>query len=79
MRTQPRHSGRKRARLSDRGLGPRGGGWSIAQGSAWSGIGERKLREMAKRGVFLCHSIGRRIVIPRQAFIDWFNGRSRAA
>ena len=47
---------------------------------------ERKLRELAKRrltqgdqSVFPCHAVGRRIVISRQGFIDWFNGRIVAA
>ena len=72
---------RKRYRVpADRGLGPRGGGWNIAQASAWSGIGERHLRTLAKRSVagedpslFPCHAIGRRILIPREPFMSWFH------
>lgn len=57
-------------------------GWNIKQASAWSGIGERKLREMAKAklagglSLFPCHRIGRRIAIPREGFMDWFNGKT---
>jgi hypothetical protein len=71
------------AKPSERGLGPEGGGWNISQAAKWSGIGEGSLRIMAKRSIetndpelFPCYLIGcRRILIPRQGFIDWFNGR----
>lgn len=73
---------RKYAKPVERGLGPDGGGWNIAQASAWSGIGESNLREMARKrlrdndpSLFPCYAIGRRILIPRQGFMDWFNGR----
>src|SRR5262245_45927212 len=73
---------RKYKTPAERGLGPDGGGWNIAQASAWSGIGEFRLREMAKKrlrgndpSLFPCYAIGRRILIPRQGFMDWFNGR----
>jgi hypothetical protein len=58
--------------------------WSIRRCSTWSGIGERKLREMAKARLagdltlFPCHRIGRRIVIPREGFMEWFNGKPAA-
>jgi hypothetical protein len=76
---------RRRYRVPlERGLGSQGGAWNVEQASEWSGIGSRKLREMAKRSVaskdptlFPCHAIGRRILIPREAFMDWFNGRFR--
>ncbi len=61
---------------AERGLGPDGGGWNVRQASAWSGIGEANLREMAKRKEFPCYFIGRRILIPRQGFMDWFNRRA---
>jgi hypothetical protein len=72
------------AKPSERGLGPDGGGWNIAQAAAWSGIGETSLRELAKRSIetndpslFPCYLIGcRRILIPRLGFQNWFNGRS---
>jgi hypothetical protein len=75
------------AKPNERGLGPDGGGWNIAQTSAWSGIGEGSLREMAKRSIktgdptlFPCYLIGRRrILIPRQGFIDWFNRRASSS
>jgi hypothetical protein len=71
------------AKPSERGLGPSGGAWNISQTSAWSGIGETSLRELAKRSIetndpslFPCYLIGvRRILIPRQGFQDWFNRR----
>jgi hypothetical protein len=76
--------GRVHRKPSERGLSENGGGWNIQQASAHSGIGERNLREMAKRRIatgdpalFPCHLIGRRrILIPRQGFLDWFNGRA---
>jgi excisionase family DNA binding protein len=64
---------RKYARPSDRGLGPNGGGWSIHQAAAWSGIGEHYLRKMATDDKFPNLKIGRRVLIPREAFIRWFN------
>jgi hypothetical protein len=86
---QPPASGRSRvnAKPTERGLGPDGGGWNIAQTAAWSGIGEASLREMAKRSIetgdpslFPCYLIGhRRILIPRQGFMDWFNRRASSA
>lgn len=67
---------------SERGLGPDGGGWNISQAAEWSGIGSGSLRKMAKRRLqtgdpklFPCYLIGRRILIPRQGFMDWFNGK----
>jgi hypothetical protein len=72
------------AKPSERGLSPQGGGWNIDQASAWSGIGSASLRAMAKKKIatgdptlFPCYRIGlRRILIPRQGFMDWFNGRA---
>ena len=72
---------------SERGLSESGGGWNVAQASAWSGIGEASLREMAKRsiltsdsGLFPCYAIGRRILIPKEGFQSWFNnGRAAQA
>jgi hypothetical protein len=73
-----------RSKPAERGLGPDGGGWNIAQTSRWSGIGEGSLRAMAKLkletddpSLFPCYLIGRRrILIPRQGFMDWFNRRN---
>ena len=65
---------RNYTRPSTRGLGPDGGGWSIQQASRWSGIGEHRLRAMAERNEIPHLKIGRRILIPRQAFTAWFNG-----
>lgn len=80
MQQKSPYTARQRARLVDRGLGPYGGGWNLRQASAWCGIGERKLRELAKRrltlgdqSVFPCIAIGRRIVISRNGFMRWFN------
>jgi hypothetical protein len=63
---------------AERGLGAAGGGWNVSQASAWSGIGSAALRKMAERREIPCYHIGRRILIPRQGFIDWFNQRSPA-
>ena len=61
-------------RPADRGLGPNGGAWNLAQGSAWSGIGQNYLRAMAKRGEIPCaYQIGRRVLLPREGFMRWFN------
>jgi hypothetical protein len=78
---------RVNAKPAERGLGPDGGGWNIAQASAWSGIGEASLRVMAKRSIetsdpslFPCYLIGcRRILIPREGFMDWFNRRASSS
>jgi hypothetical protein len=64
------------SRPAERGLGPDGGAWNLKQASAWSGIGENNLRGMAKAGKIPCYFVGRRIVIPRQGFMDWFNRRT---
>jgi hypothetical protein len=76
--------GRKRkaenAKPSERGLGPGGGGWSVKQASAWCGIGENFLRSMAKNHEIPCvYFVGRRIVLAREGFMNWFNSRSSAA
>jgi hypothetical protein len=70
----------KYRRPIERGLGPDGGGWSIAQAAAWSGMGEKSLRDMVKRKLageqFSCfpfYQLGRRFLIPREGFKAWFN------
>jgi hypothetical protein len=73
--------GRKRkaenAKPSERGLGPDGGAWNLKQASAWSGIGENYLRDMAKKRQIPCaFYIGRRILLPRIGFMNWFNNRA---
>jgi len=67
------------ARPSERGLGPKGGGWNIDQASEWSGMGSKWLRDKAKSGEIPVYKIGRRFLIPRQGFIDWFNKQGSAA
>jgi hypothetical protein len=57
-----------------RGQSTEGGSWSVAQASQWSGIGVIHLRKMAKLRQIPCHWVGRRCVIPRVAFQNWFNG-----
>jgi hypothetical protein len=89
QKKEPAPTTRKRvnAKPAERGLGPDGGGWNIAQASAWSGIGEASLRVMAKRSIqtsdpslFPCYLIGRRrILIPREGFVCWFNRASGSA
>jgi hypothetical protein len=76
----PTRKRRRYRRPAERGLGPDGGGWNIAQASRWSGISEARLRAMAKKKLrdddpelFPCYAFGRRLLIPRQAFMDWFN------
>jgi excisionase family DNA binding protein len=54
---------------------PQGGGWNIAQASEWSTIGEHQLRGMAQRNEIPHIKIGRRILIPKEAFVRWFNSR----
>lgn len=59
---------------SERGLGPSGGAWNLKQASAWCGIGENHLRTMAKNGDIPCvFEIGRRMIVPREGFKEWFN------
>jgi len=81
LRTAASNKNLKRAyvRPTDRGLGTNGGGWNLTQASAWSGIGEKSLRAMAKRNEIPCFKIGRRFLIPRQGFIDWFNRQTGSA
>jgi hypothetical protein len=65
------------SRPADRGLGPRGGAWNLRQAAAWCGIGENHLRAMAKNKEIPCaYFIGRRIIVPREGFMDWFNRRT---
>jgi hypothetical protein len=65
---------------AERGLGPTGGGWNIAQAARWSGLSEIHLRALIKAREsgqaatsFPYHKAGRRIVIPRDGFRAWFN------
>jgi excisionase family DNA binding protein len=71
--------GRERAahnrKPSERGLSTAGGGWNINQAAEWSGIGSGTLRKMAEAGQVPCVKLGRRFLIPRQGFIDWFNAQ----
>jgi hypothetical protein len=68
------------------GLGPKGGGWNIRQASEWSGLGTGYLRGLVKRklageavSVFPFHQVGRRILIPREGFRNWFNALDQSA
>src|SRR5262249_22773321 len=70
----------------ERGLGPAGGGWNIAQAAEWSGLSEIHLRELIRQkeagkeiSVFPYHRAGRRIIIPREGFKAWFNARERSS
>jgi hypothetical protein len=65
---------------SQRGLGPEGGGWNIAQAAHWSGFSAAQLRNLIKRreggeqvDIFPYYRCGRRVLIPRDAFRRWFN------
>ena len=67
---------KKYSRPAERGLGPDGGAWNLKQAAAWCGIGENHLRTMAKKKEIPCvYFIGRRIIVPREGFKAWFNGR----
>jgi hypothetical protein len=72
--------GRGYTRLSERGLGPQGGGWNVLQAAHWAGLSEAHLRNLIQRaeageeGVcFPFHRCGRRLIVPREGFIRWFN------
>ena len=68
---------RQYARPAERGLGPKGGAWNLKQAAAWCGIGENHLRTMAKNHEIPCaYFIGRRIIVPRVGFMNWFNERT---
>jgi hypothetical protein len=70
---------KRHARPAERGLGRNGGAWNLKQASAWCGIGENYLRTMAKNKEIDCaYFIGRRIIVPREGFMDWFNRRRSA-
>jgi hypothetical protein len=67
---------------SQRGLGPEGGGWNIAQAAHWSGFSAAHLRNLIKRreggeqvDIFPYYRCGRRVLIPREGFRAWFNSR----
>jgi hypothetical protein len=65
------------SRPAERGLGPDGGAWNLHQASQWCGIGENRLRTMAKNYEIDCAIfLGRRIIVPREGFKKWFNERS---
>jgi hypothetical protein len=61
-------------------LGPDGGAWNLKQAAAWCGIGENYLRAMAKDHKIPCaYFIGRRIIVPREGFVAWFNSRGQTS
>jgi hypothetical protein len=71
---------------SQRGLGPEGGGWNIAQAAHWSGFSEAYLRDLIKRheageiaDIFPYYRCGRRLLLPRRAFKNWFDGHSEGS
>jgi hypothetical protein len=76
-----RSNAKKRyARPAERGLSAEGGAWNLKQAAAWCGIGENYLRSMAKNREIPCaYFIGRRIIVPRQGFMDWFNRRANSS
>src|SRR5262245_45124909 len=60
------------------GLGPDGGGWSLRQASAWSGIGDRARRQQVRRGELGCGGFAaRRIVVSGQGLTDGLNSLGR--
>jgi hypothetical protein len=66
--------------LSERGLGPAGGGWNVKQAASWAGLSEPYLRDLIRRkeagekiSIFPYFRAGRRIVVAREAFKMWFN------
>ena len=78
MKTRKTKTGRY-ARPAERGLSRDGGAWNLKQAAAWCGIGENHLRTMAKTGkIPVAYFIGRRIIVPREGFIAWFNRRPTA-
>jgi hypothetical protein len=67
---------------SKRGLGPDGGGWNINQAGHWSGFSPAYLRVLIGRheagediDIFPYYRCGRRVLIPRDGFKEWFNRR----
>lgn len=81
MKIKDRSKTRKEyARPAERGLSSDGGAWNLKQAAAWCGIGENYLRRMAKNQEIPCaYFIGRRIIVPREGFRDWFNKRTTAS
>jgi hypothetical protein len=76
----PPAEAKKYVRPLQRGLGPEGGAWNLKQAAAWCGIGQNSLRSMAKKKEIPCaYFIGRRIIVPREGFQDWFNRRSNTS
>jgi hypothetical protein len=80
MKTRNTKAGRQYARPTERGLSSDGGAWNLKQAAAWCGIGENYLRTMAKTGqIPVAYKIGRRIIVAREGFKDWFNRRTTAS
>ncbi len=45
----------------------------VADVAAMLGVRRETIYEMARRGDFPCRRIGRRFLIPRDAFMEWLN------
>ena len=51
--------------------------WSRSQVAVQLGISDRKVDELIKEGTLPSMSIGRRVLVPRQAVLDWVEGQTR--
>ena len=51
--------------------------WSRSQVAVQLGISDRKVDELIKEGTLPSTSIGRRVLVPRQAVLDWVESQTR--
>ena len=51
--------------------------WSRSQVAVQLGISDRKVDELIKEGTLPSTSIGRRVLVPRQAVLDWVEAQTR--
>ncbi len=48
---------------------------SVAEAAAYIGISYAKMAELTRRDDFPVLCVGRKKIIPRDAFMDWFNSQ----
>jgi len=51
--------------------------WSRSEAAVQLGISGRKVDELIKEGTLPSMSIGRRVLVPRQAVLDWVEAQTR--
>ena len=51
--------------------------WSRSEAAVQLGISDRKMDELIKEGTLPWLSIGRRVLVPKQAVLDWVEAQTR--